>query len=200
MKLKTAVAILMFSLVTSFAAVAGTVTMQFNSTGSNSYNGVPTYPYDLTVNGYAASLMCVSYNEHITGGETWDAKSYSVDNYGALIGDVQKADQLAYLFTLAHADGGVNPAYNAAAWFLNEGAPSLDAAAQAIYDQAVAMTFGPNAFPTIQVYVPIAGTQSWAGELPQTFLGSTPEPGTLLMVGSGLLALAGVTRKHLSLN
>ena len=38
--------------------------------------------------------------------------------------------------------------------------------------------------------------QSWAGELPQTFLGSTPEPGTLLMVGSGLIGLAGVARKR----
>ena len=50
--------------------------------------------------------MCVSYNEHITNGETWLANAYTVDAYGALIGNVQKADQLAYLFTQAEADGG----------------------------------------------------------------------------------------------
>ena len=193
LRLVSGIAIL---LLMSLSAFAGNVAMQFNSAGPFSYNGVSSYPYNLTVDGDPVFLMCVSYNEHISGGETWQATAYSVDAYGVLIGDLQKADQLAYVFTMAEGDGGSNSAYNAVAWYLNEGVPSLDVTAQAIYDQVTAMTFGPNAFPQVRVYVPVDGSQSWAGELPQTFLGSTPEPGTLLMVGSGLIGLASIARKH----
>ncbi len=192
-KLMSGIALLFLVSVSAF----GSISMQFNAADGNSYNGVPSYPYNVTVQGVSTSLMCVSYNEHITNGETWLANGYTVDAYGALIGNVQKADQLAYLFTQAEADGGANSAYNGAAWFLNEGVPTLDPTALAIYNQVIGMTFGPSAFPGVEVYVPINGTESWAGEIPQTFLGAVPEPSTLLMVGSGLIGLAGIARKRL---
>jgi len=46
----------------------------------------------------------------------------------------------------------------------------------------------------VYVYVPIAGTQSW-GDTSQTFLGSTPEPSTMLTLASGIFGLAGLARK-----
>ena len=97
-------------------AVAGTVNMQFIAAGGNSYNGVSSYPYFSTVNGTPFNAMCISFNEHITNGETWQAAVYTVDGYGALIGNTQKADELAWLFLGAKANGGSNSGYNAAAW------------------------------------------------------------------------------------
>lgn len=191
-----AIAILM---VTAVSAFAGTVGMQFNGTGPYSYGGVSTYPYAFTVDGSPESLMCIGYNEHIVGGETWLATSMSVAQYGALIGNVQKADQLAYLYDVAYVTGGSKSAANAAAWFLNEGVPPLDSQAQALYNQAISQVYPPGAFASLEVFVPIDGTQSWVGELPQTFYGGTPtpEPGTLLMVGSGILGVAGFLRNKL---
>ena len=71
----------------SLPAVAGTVNMQFIAAGGNSYNGVSSYPYAATVNGSPFNAMCISYNEHITGGETWQANVYTVDQYAALTSD-----------------------------------------------------------------------------------------------------------------
>ena len=180
------IALLLLLMASSLPAVAGVANMNFISADGNSYNGVASYPYYFTVNGNPDFLMCISYNEHITNGETWQATVYSVDGYAALPGvGTQKAGEIAYLFTLALADHGANSDVNAVAWNINEGVPALTPSAVALYNQVTGMTFSTGEFPGLRVYVPIDGTQSWAGEVPQVFYG-TPEPSTLLTLGSGV--------------
>jgi hypothetical protein len=41
-----------------------------------------------------------------------------------------------------------------------------------------------------ELFVPIVGSQSWGGT-PQTFIAPVPEPSSLILLGSGLLAAAG---------
>ena len=192
------ITLLLLLVALSLPAVAGVVNMNFISAGGNSYNGTSSYPYGFTVKGSPGSLMCIGYNEHIANGETWLADVMTVDGYGALIGNAQKADELAYIFMQARANGGNPSFYNGVAWYINEGVPDIsgDPNALALYTTVTSMTFTPGEFPGLRVYVPIAGTESWQGELPQTFLG-TPEPGTLLMLGSGIVGLAGLARKRL---
>jgi PEP-CTERM motif len=183
----------MLLVASTLPAVAGTVNLQFNNNGVYSY-GYPTYPYYFTVNGRTTeSLMCIGYNEHITYGESWQANEMSVAAYGALIGDPVKAEELAYLFTLALADGGANSAINAEAWFLNEGQPAPEP------DAALMAGFTPGAYSNVLVYVPTSNQTGWTDGVPQTFLGPVPEPGTLLMLGSGVLGLAGVLRRKITL-
>jgi hypothetical protein len=177
-------------------AVAGTVDMQFNNAGGNSYNGVSSYPYFATENGNSFFAMCISFNEHITNGETWKATVYTVDQYAQVVGQ-QKADELAWLFLGARANGGSNSGYNAAAWFLNEQTPGLDAGAQGIYNQVTSLNFHEGEFSGVSFYVPVNGTESWQGEPAQTFMGATPEPGTLLTLGTAVIGLAGLARKRL---
>jgi hypothetical protein len=191
-KLGIALAILALSTV----AFAGTVNLQYNSNSGNNYGGIATYPYNVSVNSTPEFLMCISYNEHVTGGEIWQATTYSVDGYAALIGSTQKAGEFAYLFTLALADGGANSDTNAVAWNINEGVPVLTVSAQTLYNQVTGMTFVTGEFPGIRVYVPTADQTGWTDGVPQTFLGSTPEPSTLLTLGLGILGLAGLARKR----
>jgi PEP-CTERM motif-containing protein len=186
-----AITILFLLVATALSASAGTVNLQFNSTGPYSY-GFPTYPYYFTVNGTTPeSLMCIGYIEHITYGERWQATEMSVAAYGAMIGDPVKAEQLAYLFTLAVADGGANSSVNAEAWFINEGQPAPEP------DAALLAGFTPGPYSNVVVYVPTSDQTGWTDGVPQTFLGSTPEPSTFLTLGSGLIGLAGLARKRL---
>jgi hypothetical protein len=183
--------LLLVLVVSALPAVAGTVNLQFNSTGGYSY-GYPTYPYNFIVNGSVSeALMCIGFNEHVTYGESWQATEMTVAAYGVLINNPLKAEQLAYLYTLAVADGGANSAINAEAWFINEGQPAPEP------DATLLAGFTRGTFSTVRVYVPTTDQTGWTDGVPQTFLGSTPEPGTLLTLGSGIIGLAGLARKHL---
>lgn len=182
----------------SLRAVGGTVTITFNSASGVAYGGAYTYPYDGALNGVPDDFMCISYNEHITNGETWTANVYSVAGYGALVGQ-PLADELAYLYILTKnaPQGTQSAAYNAAAWHLNEGVPDItgDPVAWADYLEATTATAYPG-IGNVLFYVPIDGTQSEGG-IPQTFLAQTPEPSTLLMFSSGVIGLVGTLRRKL---
>jgi PEP-CTERM motif len=192
-KLLIVLAILAFS-TASFGAI--NAYLQFNGAGSNNYKGVQTYPYSFTVNGTTPEfLMCIGYNEHITGGETWQATEMTIPQFGLpSFLSLFKAQEVAYLYLQAKADGGSNPAINAEAWWIIEGQPSPEPDHAALAGFAFDLH---NTYPTVLVYVPTTDETGWTDGKPQIFLGSTPEPSTLLMMGSGLLGLAGFARKRL---
>src|SRR5450631_3249974 len=97
---------LLLTVALSLPAVAGVVNMQFNGTPTgNNYSGVPSYPYDISVNDGANQwMMCEGYFEHISGGETWQATAVS-------IGSLDPTSHLlnyeaAFLYQMAVADHG----------------------------------------------------------------------------------------------
>lgn len=184
------------SLVTG-SATAATVMMQFNGNGSYSYN-YPTYPYYFTVNGTPDTLMCISYNEHITYGETWEANVMTLDEYAVFSGiGYQEAGELAWLYLQSDRVEGADPLYNAEAWYLLEGVP-VPEPSPAMSALLATMQFNQGQYPGIRVFVPINGTQSWVGESVQIFIG-TPEPSSLFLLGTALIGAVGVLRHKINL-
>ena len=181
--------------VLALPAVAVAVNMQFTGlpTGAN-YWGVASYPYNISVNGGPNQwMMCVGYYEHIEGWETWKANVASV---GSLDLSTHLLDyEAAFLFKMAVADHGADPNVNAAAWYLFEFAPGLTPEAAALVALAESQTFTQGEFSDVLLYSAILGTESGNLGKAQDFLASTPEPSTLGMFGTGMIALAGLLRK-----
>ena len=181
----------------SVPAVAGVVNMQFKGTptGAN-YAGVPSYPYDLSVNGGPNQwMMCLGYAEHISEGETWKATMASVGSLD--LGTHLQDYEAAFLFDMAVADHGSNSDVNAASWWLLEGAPALSPGAAALVLLAQSQTYAQGEFSDVILYSAIPGTQSGSLGIPQDFLESTPEPGTLALLGSATIGVAGLLRRRL---
>jgi len=177
-------------------ACAATVNLQFTGlpTGNN-YSGIASYPYDLSVNGGPSQwMMCTSYNEHIEGWETWQANMVSV---GSLDPTTNLLDyEAAFLFKMAVGDGGADGSINAAAWYLFEGVPTLTPEMQAWLTLAQSQTYTKGEFANVLLYTAIPGSQSIQSlGTAQNFLSSTPEPGTLLLLGSGIIGLSGMLRR-----
>ena len=193
--LSTIVSLLVLSLaLPSAAAVAD---MQFTGlpTG-NSYSGIASYPYAVTVNGGADQwMMCLGYNEHITAGETWQA---TVTSVGSLDPRTHLLDYgAAFLFKMAVADHGANSDVNAATWWLFEGVPSLTPGAQSLVTAAQSRSYEQGEFADVLLYTAIPGTENGNLGTAQDFMSSTPEPGTLVLLGSGMIGMAGLLRRKL---
>ena len=200
-KLSSVLAILTLS------TMAFATDLTFNNNGSNSWGGYYTYPYNFTVQGQGdEQLMCVTYDAHITYGESWHTTSESVAAYGKEIGSLKQAEELAWLYDAAVANGGDPSTYNAAAWYINaehRGTIDIsgDPAVQALVVHVDGLDLSKADFNHIQFYVPNGDEHGWTDGVPQTFVGdpptATPEPSTLVMMSSGFLGLAGLARKRL---
>ena len=174
----------LLTLVCARGAFADTVTLQLTGTGGASSNGENVYPYYVTVNGNTNSLMCLSYNNTISTGESWKATVQSV------IGNTLY-EEAAWLLNDANVHTGNAVNDQLAAWGLFASGVAGSNNAQLIAAENF-VSSNPNDtsfYDQFQLYVPVAGSQS-SGGTAQIFIGETPEPSSLLLLGTGLLGLA----------
>ena len=204
-------------------ASAGTYSMQFNGPGGNNLGGQYTYPYQFSINGdgNTYSLMCDTFDRHISNGDQWTASALSVTSLTASnVGGLQYPGlgvtgylEAAYLFNEAVAaskngNGLAASQINWAVWDLmmksdlsqSSLSPTDEAAVQAYLAGAIAAGPGlnPGQFIGDVIYTPT--NQTAAG--PQEFFGfNTPvlsEPGSLSVLGSGLFAFGLLIRRKLT--
>ncbi len=200
------------SMCTVSALANSTVGMQLTGVGGNQAGGVYTYPYYLSVNkGTPASMMCDTYDNEITIGETWKANAVNLlSGKGLFDGQFMDYKAAALIFK-GILDGAIPSTQWSEANFAIWGLFSANARNNPYYGTsgagALAATYLADAktaknwqFNGFTVYVPIPGTQS-SGGTAQEFMSyspsPTPEPGTLTLLGTGMLSLLGIARRKL---
>jgi len=168
-------------------AMADTVTLKLMSTGSNTADGVYAYPYFFSINGAPGTtpLLCISFNNEITVGESWTATVTPVSGTAE--------EEASWLLNDANLHSANDDADQIAAWSLFANNVPMDGSADTQLALAAAfVAANPNDtsfYDHFSLYAPVDGTQSSGGD-PQTFIGESggpipetvsPEPRSLLV-------------------
>jgi hypothetical protein len=197
LSLAVASAALCLFFASSQPAQADSFTMTLTGTGSETAGPYSIYPYYFTIaeggnSTTGVSLMCISFDREIVVGESWTVNEVTAGSQGIMATQYEEA---AYLYGLASSAPNTNAQADAqwAAWFLfDPGAGDVDPAnGDNITSLIAASTVNPSSFADYGIYLPVAGTQTWGG-IPQIFVGVTPEPNNLVLLGTGLLIMSSL--------
>lgn len=177
------------------------VSLTFLYPGSNSSGGFYTYPYYFSINGgQPTAMMCDSFNNHITAGESWSANVTNLLAGKGMFGSQFLNYKAAGLIFLGVTNGTIDANLgNWAVWNLFSKGVTNDPSVLALEKQYLflAKHSGGKALKGLVLYTAVGSSP---GNGPQEFIGrrqgaSTPEPGSLALLSTGLLGIAGVVRK-----
>jgi len=191
----------------SFSTLAmadSVVNMTLLGTGSNTSGGYYTYPYYFSINGGASTpLMCDSFNNHVSVGESWTAHVTGLLSGKGLYGNELSNYKAAGIIFLEMMNNTVSQAAgNVAVWNLFTPGMTTDSAILGIDSSALAQAKHTKSsyFKGLVLYTPVGASP---GNGPQEYIGygrpmTTPEPGSMILLGTGLIGIAGIVRRKMS--
>lgn len=189
-------------------ASANTVTLTFTGVNGATQGGFYVSPYYATVGGTPdVSIYCDDFLHEITFNETWTANISTFDsltnvrfNTGTHEDVVRRYDEEAWLIEQLASNPTHLGDINFAMWAIMDPAVETDAGfttgtlgSQYWLTLAESKTFTPGEFSNWEVLTP---TSSDPGSAQEMFtMVPTPEPASLTLLGTGLLALGAFIRK-----
>ncbi len=171
-------------------------TLTLKGTGGQVVGGVYVYPYNLSLNGKPATapMMCINYDDHITQNETWQVTEQPVSTSSSF-----QLQEDAWLFSKVDKSVYSDADIQFAVWDILDpgvgGSAGLTAVAKTLVMMAANAVPGlTNSFLSQYTISSPVKTQeameTWTDGTPQSFVANTsavtPEPSSLLLLGTGL--------------